>query len=83
MDDLVLLSYLSPICGFVYVLLNYSELSSYPKLLLMHVPKIKNIGYIYKYTLYKTTKSQTVEHFYQTAQSAWCTVKSATISDLI
>ncbi len=47
----------------------------------MHDPKIKNIGYIYKYTLYKTTKSQTVEHFYQTAQSAWCTVKSATISD--
>ncbi len=35
-------------CGFVYVFLNYSELSSYPKFLLIHDPKIKNrpIGYI-------------------------------------
>ncbi len=38
--------------------------------------------------LYKTTKSQTVDDFYQhrpakTAQSASCTVKSETMSELI
>ncbi len=46
----------------------------------------------YKYTLYKTAKSQIVDHFYQhrpakTAQclsmSASCTVKNAIISDFI
>ncbi len=53
MDYLVLLSYLSPLffkikpfVGLSYVLLNYSELSSYPMFLLIHDAKIKNIGYI-------------------------------------
>ncbi len=54
MDYLVLLSYFSPqlffkiktFAGLSYVLLNYSELS-YIKFLLIHDPKIKNIGYIY------------------------------------
>ncbi len=53
MDFLVLLSYLSlqlffkikTFAGLSYVLLNYSELSSYPTFLLIHDPKIKNIGY--------------------------------------
>ncbi len=44
MDYLVLLSYLSaqlffkikPFAGLTYVLLNYSELSSHPKFLLIH-----------------------------------------------
>ncbi len=53
----LLLSYLSPqlffkiktLAGLSYVFLNYSELSPYPKFLLIHYPKIKNrpIGYIY------------------------------------
>ncbi len=96
--DYLLLSYLSPqlffkikiFVGLSHVFLNYNELSPYPKFLLIHDPKINNrpIGYINKYTLYKTAKSQTVGHFYQhrpakTAPSASCTGKSALISDFI
>ncbi len=92
----LLLSYLSPqlffkiktFAGLSHVFLNYNELSPYPKFLLIHDPKINNRPIGYKYTLYKTAKSQTVDHFYQhrpakTAQSASCTVKSAIISELI
>ncbi len=56
MDYLVLKSYLSPLLflkmkTFVGLSMSYwtsnnSELSSFPKFLLIHDPKIKNIGYI-------------------------------------
>ncbi len=59
------------------------------KFLLITDPIIKNMA-TYKYTLYKTAKSQIVDHFYQhhPAKTAQClsisaSVKSAIISDFI
>ncbi len=73
MDYLVLLSYLSP--QLFFKIKPFAGLSCLADLQCIIIiifclstdPKIKNMA-SYKYTLYKTAKSQTVDHFYQHRQ---------------